>query len=289
MIDCTIVILGHNGADYTARCLDSILASDPLPEAVVAVNNGSTDHTQEVLDDRRQAFADAGIQLTLLANDHNAGCSEARNAAWKHATTAYTMFLDNDTAARSIDWLARLAEHLDNNPELGVIAPAMVYPWKPHLIQCAGVDLNPAGRIRFRGRGEARGTTPFDVYGEFPALISACWMMRNDLLAKTGGLDPLFHPVQYEDLDFCMRVRELGLACACDPTIEVYHFEGTTTASRGRDDYVRTILANSAKFRERWHEQLKNLPNDDGDGSWHKRDDVPMTDELDLSMIPAKG
>jgi GT2 family glycosyltransferase len=287
MIDCTIVILGHNGADYTARCLDSILQSQPLPRAVVAVNNGSTDNTQDILNARRQPFADAGIDLTLLANDHNAGCSEARNAAWAHAKTRYTMFLDNDTAVRSVDWLARLAQRLDQNPGLGVIAPAMVYPWKPHLIQCAGVDLNPAGRIRFRGRGHQRGTAPYDAYGEFPALISACWMMRNDLLASTGGLDPLFHPVQYEDLDFCMRVRELGLVCACDPSIEVYHFEGTTTASRGRDDYVRTILANSAKFRERWHEQLKQFPNDDGDWSWPHRDDFAMTDELDLRLITA--
>ena len=42
-------MLAHNSSEFTARCLDSILQSTPLPKALVAVNNGSTDNTAEML------------------------------------------------------------------------------------------------------------------------------------------------------------------------------------------------------------------------------------------------
>jgi hypothetical protein len=82
-----------------------------------------------------------------------------------------------------------------------------------------------------------------------------------------------------------MQVGELGMRCACTQKALVYHFEGTTTASTGRDDYVRTILENSAKFRQRWHHRLRDFPNDDNDWSWHDRDAFGMSDQLDLVLI----
>jgi len=109
--------------------------------------------------------------------------------------------------------------------------------------------------------------------------------MRTDLREKAGYLDELFHPVQYEDLDLCLRVRESGFGVAYTPDVEMYHFEGITTASFGQTEYRRNIARNSLKFRERWHETIRTfedeLPADDY--RWLDREDLGLEPVLDLA------
>jgi GT2 family glycosyltransferase len=281
----SIVILSHNGLDYTRTCLQSIREASSLPKEVLVVDNGSTDGTSEWLATQGEVFTDAGIGFTPLRNEENVGCSAARNGAWEHATGEFVVFLDNDTAVCTPDWLTRLEAEMDADDKLAVLGAKMIYPYKPHPIQCAGVDINPQGRIRFRGRGADRHDPEYCRRIKVPALISACWIKRNRFLQELGGLDELFHPVQYEDLDFCLRANEAGYYCAYTPDVEIYHFEGMTTASFGQGEYVRNIVANSAKFRNKWRDVIATYPPDDADYAWADRNQFGMTPELDLTMI----
>ena len=121
----------------------------------------------------------------------------ARNRAWARARSRTVVFLDNDTAIRTRTWLSRLAAVLAADAGLGLVGPKLLYPYLPHLIQCAGVRFSASGRVCFCGRGCAHDDPQFTVFREVPALISACWMMHNDLRDRVGMLDEHFHPVQY--------------------------------------------------------------------------------------------
>lgn len=285
LADCSVVTLAHNGRRFTEYCLDAVLAAAVLPRQFIMVNNGSTDDTAELIEQAAPRFAAAGVDFVSWRNSDNLGCSEARNQAWEKATAKYVVFMDNDVAVASSDWLARLTAMMDADEALGVLGVKLLYPYRPHPIQCAGVGINPLGRIRFRGRGAARDDSAHGRTEDVPALISACWIMPNRLLSEIGGLDPLFHPVQYEDLDFCLRAVQAGYRCVYTPEVEMYHFEGMTTASFGQADYARNIVEQSAKFRQRWREVLKAFPPDDGDFRWRDRNEFGMTNELDLSMV----
>jgi GT2 family glycosyltransferase len=194
--------------------------------------------------------------------------------------------MDNDTAVCTPDWLARLVAEFTRDPRLGIVGPKLIYPFAPHPIQCAGVGINPLGRIRFRGRGRPRHDPEYVQPAEVPALISACWMMPNSFLTELGGLDPLFHPVQYEDLDYCVRVTQAGYRCRYTPAVEMYHFEGRTTGAGGKEQYVRVIAANSLKFRQKWRSVLAALPPDPADYRWCPDAELGLTDTLDLSLQP---
>ncbi len=281
-LDCSIVMLAHNGANFTRLCLNSLLHSLPLPKELIFANNGSTDGTADLLRQTLPKLEAAGISVKTWENDHNMGCSEGRNMAWAEATGKYVVFLDNDTAVCSRNWLARMAAELDRDRGLGVVGAKLIYPFLPHPIQCAGVGINRVGRIRFRGRGASRWDPRYLLPARVPALISACWMMRTRFLQDVGGLDPLFHPVQYEDLDYCFQLRRAGYHCAYLPSAEVYHFEGRTTGARGRDHYVRTIAENSIKFRRKWREELSRLPEDPNDFRWLSDEELGLTDAVSL-------
>jgi GT2 family glycosyltransferase len=282
--DVSIVILAHNSADKTEYCLQSILDASVYPREIFVANNGSTDRTPELLHSFEKSFQDAGIPYSHWTNSENMGCSIARNEAWAKATQPYVIFMDNDTAVCTSNWLEIFVNHMNADPKLGVLGPKLIYPFKPHAIQCAGVDLSPSGRVRFSSRGDARDSRDAGTFRKVSVLISACWIMRRDFLETIGGLDEHFHPVQYEDLDFCMKVNQAGYYCAYTPDVEIYHFEGTTTAASGQMNYIRVIVENSSKFRERWKDELASLPEDDGDFTWKDINTFNLSNELDLSQ-----
>ncbi len=282
--DCSIIILAHNGAQFTSRCLRSLLDAAELPCELFVVDNASTDETPAVIREFEPEFLAAGVRFITWRNAENKGCSAARNDAWAKATTKYTVLLDNDTAVCSRHWLERLSRIMDAEPKLGILGPKLIYPFLPHPIQCAGVCISPLGRIAFRGRGKPRHEKRFCARRPVNALISACWIMRTDLQDSVGLLDELFHPVQYEDLDLCLRARQSGLEVAYTPDVEMYHFEGMTTASFGQEEYRRNIARNSLKFRRKWHGLYQHfedeLPADEY--RWLRRDELGLKPELDL-------
>lgn len=283
--DCAIVILAHNGLAFTRHCLERLLGASVLPRELFLIDNGSDDETYDFLTTRIPAFEAEGVQVISWRNEENKGCSRARNEAWEQVTAPYTVFLDNDTAVCTSDWLNRFLRLFREHPSLGVVGPKLIYPYLPHPIQCAGVSISRLGRIAFRGRGQPRDSASCAEYWPTWALISACWMMRTDLRERIGMLDELFHPVQYEDLDLCIRARLAGYEVAYTPEVEMYHFEGITTASFGQPEYRRNIARNSLKFRERYHKLFRSftdeLPKEEY--RWLQRDELGLRPELDLS------
>ncbi|MBT3373948.1 MAG: glycosyltransferase family 2 protein [Lentisphaerae bacterium] len=283
--DCSIVILAHNSVEFTERCLSSVLGATDHPRELFLVDNGSSDSTPALFEQAQIQAREAGISCFAWRNEENKGCSVARNEAWAKTTSTYTMFMDNDTAVCTRDWLGRLTQAMDDDPSLGILGVKLIYPYEPHPIQCAGVGISPLGRIAFRGRGKPRHDERFCEVRSVNALISACWIMRTELREKAGYLDELFHPVQYEDLDLCLRARESGYDVAYTPQVEVYHFEGITTASFGQTEYQRNIARNSLKFRERWHDVIRTfedeLPADEY--RWLGREELGLKPVLDLA------
>jgi len=284
--DCAIIILAHNGLGFTRHCLSALLRSDERPRELFLIDNASDDATPELFAQAKPLFEAEGIRVVTWRNCENKGCSLARNEPWEQATAKYVVFMDNDAVVCTPDWLARLVRIMDEKPGLAVLGPKMIYPYVPCPIQCAGASLSKLGRVWFRGRGHDRHEPRFNEFCDVPILISACWIMRNSLRDDVGYLDELFHPVQYEDLDLCMRALLAGYRVGYTPEVEMYHFEGITTESPGRAAYQLNIARNSLKFRERYHRDFRTVGEDisPADLKWLTREEMGMS--LDLVLPP---
>jgi len=283
--DCAIVMLAHCGAAFTRHNFNQLLGGADLPRELFLVDNGSTDETPALFAEYLPRLQAAGIAVTSWRNGENKGCSLARNEAWAKVTAPYTVLMDSDACVCTRDWLSRFLAQFAARPELGILGPKLIYPFQPHKIQCAGVSINPMGRVAFRGRGAERHDPRYAAHWPTWSLISACWMMRTELRDTIGYLDELFHPVQYEDLDLCLRARLAGYEVAYTPTVEMYHFEGITTASFGQDEYTTNIARNSLKFRGKWHHIFRFFPTDlpVEEYRWLRRPELGLRPELDLA------
>jgi len=283
--EVSILILAHNKAEYTRRCLNSLLLSTFRPLEIVLIDNGSTDNTPDILSAFERNAAAQQIPILIKRLEQNAGAIVARNIGMEMMTGQYWVFLDNDVVVRTRSWLERLRGELVADPRIGVIGPKLVYPNPPHDIQCAGCDVTQGGRVAFRGRGSPRETPEFNQPRDCQTLISAAWMMRADAARKAGPLDERFSPVQFEDIDYCYRIRELGYLCRYEPSVELYHFENVTT---GALNYPYLTVKNGLKFKEKWRHRFsaENGPLDE-DWAWAKiatirLDDVPEN----LAVVP---
>jgi O-antigen biosynthesis protein len=274
--DISIVIVAHNKAAYTRRCLDSLLLAAGARFQFLLFDNGSTDQTPAVFDRFAAGALAAGHSVDIQRADANIGAIISRNRCVERAVAPFIVFMDNDVTVRTRSWASRLRDALAADQSLGIVAPKMLFPHEPHLIQCAGCDVSPAGRVDFRGRGRPRDDPDFSVPRDCQALISATWMLHRAVWNAVGPLDTLFDPVQFEDIDYSYRVREKGLRCACLPSVEMYHWENTTTARSGAINYNYWTVKNNAKFKKKWQRvfEREDGPADAG-LSWI---DIPVPD-----------
>ena len=97
----------------------------------------------------------------------------------------------------------------------------------------------------------------------YSAVTGACLMVKRALYEELNGLDEEL-AVAYNDVDFCLRLRQRGLLNVYVPEAMLYHYE---SKSRGYDDKGERherLLRESAMFRERWQAYI-----DDGDGYYN--------------------
>jgi len=94
MVDVSIIVPVYNTAAYVGKCLDSLLAQTLKSIEVIAVDDGSTDGSGEVLD----AYAAKDSRVRVVHKE-NGGVSAARNLAIGMATGEYLGFVDSD------DWV----------------------------------------------------------------------------------------------------------------------------------------------------------------------------------------
>jgi len=246
----SLIILHHSKAAYSQACLESLLKSTFRPLQVINVDNGSTDHTLKVLLDWECAADERGIRALTLPQGENIGAVEGRNVALERSEGDYLVFLDNDVLIAQPRWLEMLVEFLQSHPSCGIVAPRLLFPWEPFLVECCGCALSPQGRVAYLDRGAARQQTrqPRPVQ----AAISAAWMMRREVYETLGGLDPVYSPVQYEDLDYCYRARAIGHEVWVQPAVGIYHFEHTTTAGSDDVNFRYVTSRNAVQFKKRW-------------------------------------
>ncbi|RYX81808.1 glycosyltransferase family 2 protein [bacterium] len=285
MPSVSVVVLHHNKAHYSRACLDSLLTSTGRPLQIVNVDNGSNDETPRILDEWEAKAQQAGIDTARLRFEENIGAIRGRNEALKQCHGDYIAFLDNDTVCGQADWLERLSDFLDSKPDCALVCPKLVFPWEPFQIECLGAGTSRTGRIQYIGRGDERDSfkEPFTIQ----CAISAAWLARRTVFDQIGDLDEVFSPVQYEDLDWCFRAREAGFSLWADPSVEVFHFEHTTTAGSNDINFRYVTAKNSVEFKKRWAKMftVEDGPSD-ADCKWRDIERKTIEQVNAASLLP---
>jgi len=169
------------------------------------------------------------------------------------------LFLDNDvTLPDNPEWLSILWQDLQQDPDTAIVGPMLVFAEYPEIVQAAGSGLTPRGRIGYLHRGDHVATVPATPV-QVGVSLSACWLVRREAQRAIGLFDEEFDPAQYEDVDFCVRLRLAGWNIVCDRRVRLMHIEHVTTKNIPGHTFERLNARNAMRFREKWARELPGL------------------------------
>jgi GT2 family glycosyltransferase len=251
-----LVIPTRDRVSLLSRCVDRILAS-PYPHlSVVVVDNGSTE--QATLDYCERIAADR--RVSVVRDDQPFNYSALNNRAISRLDADIVGLVNNDIEPINDDWLETMVAHAVQ-PGVGAVGAMLYYP--DDTIQHAGVVIGVGGVAAHAFAHLPRGSDGpqglLRCVRSVSAVTAACMLVRRDVYQRVGGLDERL-AVAFNDVDFCLRIRQMGLRIVWTPHAELYHHE---SASRGSEDSPEKRARFESEVRlmqERWGHDLLEDP-----------------------------
>lgn len=193
-----------------------------------------------------------GEQLQIVGFDRPFNFSEKCNVGAKEARGELLLFLNDDTAVLTPDWLTTMAGFLAE-PDVGAVGATLLF--EDGRLQHGGHLFlgGNAGHVMFGmlpDDDRNRGAVWLDR--EVVGVTAACLMMRRSLFDELGGFNEEFAN-NYNDVELCLRIREAGYRIVVTPHARLTHFE---SVSRDPSVSQRELDALSA----RWSTQLATDP-----------------------------
>ncbi len=175
------------------------------------------------------------------------------NLGASHARGELLMTLNNDVEATEPDWLDEMVSQV-SRPGVGLVGCLLLYP--DRSVQHAGVIVGLSG-VAGHMYADAAPDDPgyagrIYVTQDLSAVTGACQLMRRSLFEKLGGLDERHLAVAYNDIDFCLRVREAGLRVVYTPHARLLHHHSASRGSDIRIDRLASFTWEREYMRTRW-------------------------------------
>ena len=227
----SLLVPTRDGLSVLKPCVDSILQYTTYPNYEILILDNQSEQ-QETLDWFAQIASDPRVRV--LRYDHPFNYSAINNFGAVHASGGVIGLINNDVEVISPDWLEEMVAQACR-PEIGCVGAKLYY--SNGQIQHGGVILglgDVAGHAhRFLDRDDDGDHGRLKLVQNYSAVTAACLLVRREIYEQLGGLNESDLTVAYNDVDFCIRVREAGYRNLWTPYAELYHHE---SISRGEDD-----------------------------------------------------
>jgi len=252
----SLVVPSQCRPEHLAWCREVLEKTDyPNFEYLLVANNiatpGATRHLRRFARDPR---------VRVLHDRRPFNFSDICNRGVAQAHGEVIGLLNDDLVPVDAGWLREMLRHA-LRPEVGLVGAMLCYP--DESIQHAGVVLGMGIGAGHAWKGlprqaEVNGCS-LALVQEYSAVTAACMVMRREVWDAVGGLDPAWR-VAFNDVDFCLRVRQKGYRIVWTPHAALYHLE---SVSRGDDDTAHKqarLQEEINLLRERWGETLRADP-----------------------------
>lgn len=253
----SIIIPSRDQSALLEKCVDGILHKSEYAnfEIIILENNSVEEQTHELY---RRLRNDRRIQIVESTGEFN--FSRLINLGASRARGSIFLLLNNDVEVMNADCLCELVSQV-SRPEIGIVGARLWYP--NGTLQHGGVILGVGGvgsHIDGIRRHEFGYFAREHLVQDFCAVTAACLMVRREVFEKVGGFDELHLPITFNDVDFCLRARELGWRIVYSPYAELIHHESISRGIENTTEKQRRFFKESEFVLSRWGELIQNDP-----------------------------
>jgi len=255
----SLLIPTRDRRSLTETAVRSILEKSTYTNyEILILDNGSVENdTLEFFSQIQQE----DHRVKVLAYDYPFNYSAINNFGARHAKGTIIGLINNDIEVINPDWLTEMVSH-SLRPEIGCVGAKLYYP--NDTLQHGGVILGIGGVANHSHKHFARSHPGYFARlictQNYSAVTAACLLIRKEIFDAVEGLDEENLKVAFNDVDFCLKVREAGYRNLWTPYAELYHYE---SISRGAEDSPEKIARFTGEvdfMKAKWGEQLEIDP-----------------------------
>lgn len=240
--------------------IDSILEKTEYPayEIIVLNNNSAAKEFFDLMEEYSTRHAD---KFRCIEASFPFNFARLMNLGVEEAKGSYILFANNDIEVIKGDWMTQMVSYAQRK-KTGAVGVKLLY--KDNTIQHAGVVLGlggAAGHVFVNMHKDDRGYFNYiRSLNNYAAVTAACMMVSRHKYHEVGGMDETLE-VEYNDVDFCLKLLKHGYFNVYLPTVEIYHYE---SATRGHPFQSKESWAQHEHdfgiFTKKWKEWIGNDP-----------------------------
>lgn len=256
----SIIIPTKNNTDVLGTCLESLFTRTSYVnfEVILLDNNSDEESLFALLEKWKEAEP---TRFKVLKQTYAFNFSKLMNSAAKVAKGEYLVLLNNDTEVIQADWLEVMLGHAMQK-NVGAVGVKLLFP--NNTVQHAGVVIGIQGLAGHTFVAADRNEPGYHYYlkavSNYSAVTAACLMVSSRLFNEVGGFDEAL-AVEYNDVDFCLKLIEAGYYNLFIPHVELYHYESLT---RGHPHANRKVYDRHKKevkyYTSKWAKYIENDP-----------------------------
>jgi GT2 family glycosyltransferase len=256
----SIIIPTRNHLELLEPCVGTLLANTFYPDfELLLVDNDSGDPNVMAYYEKLRELVPGRIQIIRAEGPFD--FSAMNNRAARQARGEYLLLLNNDTGCIHGEWLDAMMSHAQR-PDVGIVGARLLFP-KNLEIQHAGLILGLRGCAGHVFRGAPHDAPSYMnralVDQEYSAVTGACLLIRASIYHEVAGLEAML-TINLQDIDLCLRVKELGYRIVWTPFATLLHHGFATLRNEDDPQKIAIIDKEAQKFRIRWKHRLPHDP-----------------------------
>jgi GT2 family glycosyltransferase len=232
----SIIIPIRDRVRMLRRCLESIETHTTYQRyEILIVDNGS--------EKPKTLMYLASLPYRVIRDNGSFNFARLNNHAATQASGEHLLFLNNDVAVLTPEWLEALLEHSQRR-EVGAVGAQLLYA--DDTLQHAGVVLGMRGVAGHAHKYLLATSTGYFFFPHlirnYSAVTAACLMTRKAVYEEVGGMEERL-AVMFNDVDLCLRLHSRGYLVVYTPYARLYHHESRSRWYRPpRDEEVQYML-----------------------------------------------
>ena len=244
----SVIIPTRDRAALLVPCAWGVLQRTDYPslELLIVDNDSREELTARAL---RDLETDARVRILRHPGPFN--FAAINNAAVEQARGEIVVLLNNDVEVMHPGWLRELVSHAVR-PDVGAVGAKLLYA--DGTLQHGGIVFGPGLAATHILRQAARTDPGYNgqlaLTRTLFAVTGACLAIRRSVFREVGGLNADRFAIAFNDLDFCLRLGELGYRIVWTPFAELFHLE---SATRGLPETPEEIAQEQREVTNLWH------------------------------------
>ncbi|WP_210385617.1 glycosyltransferase [Brucella anthropi] len=250
----SLIIPTRNGLSLLRRCISSIIEKTTYHsfEIIVVDNNSDDPDTLSYLSELVEKK-----HIRVLRDERPFNYSMLNNTAVKAVKGEFIGLINNDIEVITPGWLEEMIS-IAAQPGVGAVGARLWYP--NETLQHGGVIVGLGGVAchAYKGllREQASAIPRVELIQTMTAVTAACLIVRKSIYTAIGGLNECDLAVAFNDIDFCLKLREAGYRNIWTPYAELYHHESVSRGLEDSPDKKRRFQSEIEYMRKRWNTDM---------------------------------